>query len=99
MNVQKTYETDVKNQLQQIDSRIQKLAGKIDEIGSDASKQYEAEMADLRRRRQSLNQRIESMKQASGDAWQEVKAGLDDAMSEMDQALERAADHFNKVAA
>ncbi len=99
MQAKKTYEETIQSNLQAIDERMKSLAAEIDKAGADASQQVEDEMADLRRRRQELNSRFQSLKSAGDDAWTDMKSGLDSALDVMDRTLKRASSRFDKVAA
>lgn len=97
MQVKKTYEETVQSKVQEIDQRMQSLTDEIDKAGAEATQQYEREMADLRRRRQDLNERFISLKNAGDDAWEDMKAGLESAVDEMGRALQRATGRFEKA--
>lgn len=73
------------------------MSGKIEDLKSRASKaQGEAKVkldqavAQLERQRQNATEKLKAIKDASGDAWQDMRAGFTSAWEEMKKAYDTA---------
>jgi uncharacterized coiled-coil DUF342 family protein len=56
--------------------------------------EYNKKIEDLHLRREDIRERINNLKQASGEAWEEIKFGTEDAWDEMKIAIDKAVSKF-----
>lgn len=88
------YTETLKSDLDDVESRLESLEGKAGRLTEEARAEMESVIADLRRQRDALMQRLEAVQVSTQQAWEETKQGLDRAWSELDSALESAVSQF-----
>ncbi len=80
--------------LDELDAQIQLLQAKAEKQAADARIEYGNELEDLRRRRRELGDRLKELHQTSGDAWNDLQRGLENAVASMRDSLKSAIDQF-----
>jgi CHASE3 domain sensor protein len=81
--------------LSELDDKIAELAKKSEPYKDDAKAEADKALATLREQRQAANEQFEKAKQASADAWTEVKARCASAMTELEKAYDNVKAKFN----
>jgi len=85
----------IQEKLRDFDAKIDELARKSEGYKDDARAQADQALAALREQRTRLNAQLDSLKQASAEAWAELKAGFDAACTDLQKALENARSKFS----
>lgn len=87
--------------IDQMESQLQNLEAKMDDLNSraqtlrgDANAAAEETIEDLEEKRKQARKRLDNLKSASGEAWEELKMGLQASMLRLNQALQNAAAEF-----
>ena len=82
--------------LQEFDGRFQGLNKKIDDLQAEAEKatpELKAKLQDtvkqLQEKQGLLKKQLEESKDAAGKTWEDLKSGLDDALKQIDQEVEK----------
>jgi hypothetical protein len=82
--------------LQDFDGRLQGLNKKIDELQAETEKatpELKAKLQDtvkqLQEKQGVIKKQLEASKGAAGKTWEDLKSGLDDALKQMDQEVEK----------
>jgi gas vesicle protein len=81
-------------ELENWSARIDALAARLDGIRSDLRAEYEAQLAELRTRRERARVTLDELRTDGGAAWQDLAQGADRAWRELRQAVESAASRF-----
>lgn len=92
----KSYAADTKDQftaamekkLQELDESIAGLTAKMEALKDDPA--AKAALDNLREKRAKLGQKLDEVKQAGREAWQDVKAGFESAMNDLQKACDDA---------
>jgi hypothetical protein len=94
----------------QRDEYVEKLKKQLDDWNAEAAKweakakaaqagmraDYEKQLAAFRRQRDQALGQMQQIQAASGEAWQELVRGTDDAWAKMREAVEKARSQFKK---
>jgi len=88
------YQTKMAQNLNALDQQIGALKVKIGKLGKTDHPQFDQQMAELERKREVARERLEKLKASSQGAWVEMKAGIDEAMDDLQRAYQRASAHF-----
>lgn len=75
-------------------SEIESLRGRSSELGDDLRADATKRLADLDEKVAAASEGLAALRESSGDAWDEIKEGLDAARAEIEAALQEAAEAF-----
>jgi len=81
--------------LRQLDAKIAELGAKAQTLQADAKAESAKAVDALKEQRAKLGEKLEEVKKASQETWQDVKAGFDTAMSELEKTYENLKAKFN----
>ena len=88
------YQDRVEARIRELDQEIDALKIKMGVKSQEERKQLEQPMAELERKRLAAHRDLEKLKNSSEDAWQDMKAGMDAALDDLEAAYEKAATQF-----
>ncbi|TWI68543.1 hypothetical protein LZ24_02516 [Desulfobotulus alkaliphilus] len=94
MSMKKEYEQKLQAQLDEWGIRIDKLKAKADIKKADAQLEYHKQIEELRSQRESASNKLAELKSASGDAWEDLKAGIDSSWDSLGNAVKSAVSRF-----
>jgi hypothetical protein len=94
MSERDAYVEKMKAQLDQWNADIAKWEARAHEVQADANATYAKHMESLRQQRDQAAYQLKLMQSASGDAWQDMVRGADEAWARMREAFEKAGSHF-----
>ncbi|RCJ42770.1 hypothetical protein A6770_07035 [Nostoc minutum NIES-26] len=84
-----------------MEAQIAKLQTKIDELKvqaylakADAKDKYHEQIEVLNDKSEVARIKLQELKASSGNAWEDIKAGLESAWDELQIAFKRASNHF-----
>lgn len=86
----------MKERSRELDAEITELRRKIDRQGEKADRNLKEELAELEVKRDRLDTRMERLQKSTGNAWQDMKAGIRNAVDELDKGFRDAKDNFEK---
>jgi len=81
--------------LGQLDAKIAELGAKAQTLQADAKAESAKAVDALKEQRANLGEKLEEVKKASHETWQDVKAGFDTAMTELEKTYENLKAKFN----
>ncbi|HLY60575.1 MAG TPA: hypothetical protein VKV95_07385 [Terriglobia bacterium] len=88
------YQDKIEEKLRELDHEIADLKERSAKEGRNAGKEIDQQMPELERRYQIARQKFEKFRDSSGGAWQDMKAGIDAAMKDLEAAYDRASTHY-----
>jgi len=94
MTTRDAYIEKFKSQLDQWNAKIDPLEAKAREAGADAKIEYQRQLDELRARRDEAQAKLDQVRNASGEAWEDIKQGADDAWNACKHAVEDAVARF-----
>lgn len=94
MSAKQAYEQKLEAKLNEWKAEIDKLKAKADGAEADSRLRYEKEIDDLKKRQAEARKKLEELRKASDDAWEDMKAGIDSAWSSLGDAIGKATSRF-----
>lgn len=91
------YVAKLKAKIDEWNAEIDRLQSRADQIRSDSRTEYQNQVDALREKRNELEQRVETLRQAGEGAWKELRSGSDRARRAMDKAVRSAAARFRRL--
>jgi TolA-binding protein len=88
------YQDKIEAKLRDLDQQIETLKTKMGKLDKADRRQFEKQMAELDRKRAAAHEEFEKLKNPSQEAWQDLKAGIDAAINDLEAAYRQAASHF-----
>lgn len=89
------YERAIEDQLDKLDARIQALKEQLGKAEVQAKAEIEEQLDELRAKKQAVAKRLADLRVASEEAWQELKTGINTAMQELKESVDRALKRFD----
>ncbi len=89
MNQKEAYIEKAKARLDEFGAEIDRLEAEAAKKKAQGSAEYHQRLADLKGHQKKLGERVEQLKDASGDAWGEIVAGADRVTDEMKKSFEK----------
>jgi hypothetical protein len=93
-----TYRGAMTEKLDELGPRVEALNQRAVGMSAQARANWKVQVANLESRRAELALRLEEIQGSSGEAWKDIKEGLDKAWDELELAFEKAATRFDKEA-
>jgi hypothetical protein len=88
------YQRRIEAQLRDLDARIHKLEAKTAEATAETLIEGKKQLRRLRTKREEMRDHIRRLKNASDDAWVDLKMGIDNALAELKAAFKAASSRF-----
>ena len=88
------YEQKYQAQLDQMQARIDQLSAKVKHADAEAKLQLESSLTKIKARKEILENRLNGLRAAGDNAWQELKQGVADAADDVSRAFANARSHF-----
>jgi len=84
----------MKERLDELDREIDKLKDEAGKYESQARKEYENRLHDLREKRREVKRRIDDLRSASDEKWQQVKDEAEHAWTALGNSFNYFKSHF-----
>lgn len=94
MSKKDAYEEKLHAQLDEWGAEIDKLQAKADNAKADAQLEYNKQIEELRSMQETAANKLTELRNAGDDAWEDLKAGLDNAWDSLGNALKSASSKF-----
>ena len=94
LGTKEAYQDKMQAQLDQLSAKMDELVAKGKEMKADAQIEYYKQMDELKAKQKTAQTRLDSLKGASADAFEELKYGMDSAFTDLKIAIDRAASKF-----
>ena len=88
------YVKKMKAKLDEWNADISKLEAKAKYAEAEAQGQYQEQVEALKKQRQSAEQKLDKIRRAGADAWEDLRAGLENASDSLSEALRSAQSRF-----
>lgn len=82
--------------LAEYDKEIDQMKAKAEKLGGDAKAKAEQQLTALRQKRDALSEKLKELGSSTGNAWEQLKSGIDAAMEDLGNAYKQAAAEFSK---
>jgi len=94
MSVKEAYEQKLQARLDEWKAEIDKLKAKADGGEADARLRYEKEIDNLQKKQAEAREKLEELRKAGDDAWEDLKAGMENVWSSLEDAIGKATARF-----
>jgi hypothetical protein len=94
MTEREAYREKANARLQELQARIDLLQAKAKQATADVKLDYERTMKDLRAQQDQIAGQIGGTQDASEEAWEELKTGIDAALTHLRSSVDEAAAKF-----
>ena len=75
---------------------IDQLQAKAENLGGDAKAKAEQQLTALHQKRDEVSEKLKELSSSSGNAWKELKSGIDASMEDLGNAYKKAAAEFSR---
>lgn len=90
-----TYKAKFDGAIRQWNAEADKLQAKAERAGADAQAKFKEQFAEIRQKESAVRERLTEFGNAAQSASEDLKAGLDKAVSDFSDAVEKARQQFN----
>jgi hypothetical protein len=91
------FRDETETKLAEYEKDMDQLQAKAEKLGGDAKMKATQQLAALRQKRDEVSEKMKELSASSGDAWEQMKAGIDAAMADLVIAYKKAAAEFGKI--
>jgi hypothetical protein len=81
-------------ELKELNARLALLESKAEKAEAEAKIGYNEQIFELKEKRDNLTHKIAELKEAGGEAWQDMKKGIEEAATDLKTALDVASTRF-----
>ena len=86
----------IETKLNEYGEKIDQLQAKAEKLGGDAKTKAEQQLTALRQKRDEVSEKLKELGSSSGNAWEQLKSGIDAAMEDLGNAYKKAVAEFSK---
>ena len=90
------FHEQMKTRLAKYNDDIDQLQANAEKLGGDAKAKAEQQLTALRQKRDEVSEKLKALSSSSGNAWEQLKSGIDAAMEDLGNAYKKAAAEFSK---
>ena len=94
MSEKNQYIEKAKARIAQWDAEIDKMKAKADEAEAGAKIEYQKQLSEMRTQRDEADSRLTELRNASDEAWEDVKFGFDKAWDDISNAFTNATSRY-----
>ena len=94
MSMKEAYEKKLQAQLDEWNAEIDKLKAKAANAEADVQIEYHKQIGELHSLQKSANGKLSKLKEASDDAWEDLKFGVESACDSLGSAIKSAVSRF-----
>ena len=91
-----SFREQTETRLAEYQKEIDQLQAPAEKLGGDAKAKAEQQLTALRQKWDEVSEKLKDLSSSSGNAWEQVKSGIDAAMEDLGNAYKKAAAEFNK---
>jgi len=94
MGIKEEYQKELQEQLDEWGKEIDKLKSVAGKAKAGLQGEYYKEVEDLRCKQLAAQKKLYEVKEASGDAWEDLKEGVEGAWDSLSTGIKKAASRF-----
>jgi hypothetical protein len=95
MDTKEAYQEKAEAQLEELKARIGLIEAKAARTKAEAKVEYSEQLEELCQKQKMVEERLEGLQAAGSGAWRELTAGVDAAMTTLQDAVASAAAQFD----
>lgn len=90
MITKETYQDKIETELKVWRNRIEQLKAQAITVQPEAKATYQEQYNELAARQAEVEQELQALQQASGDHWEELKSGIEKALTALEESFDQA---------
>ncbi len=90
------FQEQTRTRLAEFKKEIDQLQAKTEKLGADAKAKAEQQLTALRQKEGEVSEKLKELSSSSGNAWEQIKSGIDAAMDDLGNAFKKAAAEFGE---
>jgi chromosome segregation ATPase len=94
MSEKQAYEKKLQAKMDEWSAEIDKLKAKANDAEANAQLEYNRRIEDLRSMQEAARDRLVALREASDDAWEDLKIGMESALDSLGNAVRSARSRF-----
>mgnify|MGYP000238813108 CR=1 FL=1 len=80
--------------LDELNAEIDRLKAKLDGAKAEKRIEYQEDIENLKAKQKEVEEKIDTLRDAGDDAWEDIKKGVEDAWQSMESAVNAAKNRF-----
>jgi DNA-binding transcriptional regulator GbsR (MarR family) len=90
------FRKQMETKLSEYGEKIDQLQAKTEKLGEDGKAKAQQQLTALRQKRDEVSEKLKALGSSSGNAWEQMKSGIDAAMEDLGNAYKKAVAEFSK---
>jgi len=90
------FRKQMETKLNEYGAKIDQLQAKAEKLGEDGKAKAQQQLTTLRQKRDEVSEKLKELGSSSGNAWGQLKSGIDAAMEDLGNAYKKAVAEFSK---
>jgi len=95
MSEKEAYQQKIEARIAEWNAEMDKLRAQAKGLAAEGRIEAESRLQDLTIKKEAAEAKLAELRNAGGDAWQELKSGIDRAVRELDESVKRAVSKFS----
>ena len=94
MDDKELYREKLEAKFKEMKARVELLEAKAAQVKAESKLEFQKHLDELRQKRDAVQGKLEEVKKSGGEAWKDLRSGMEKATEELKQAIDRAMDKF-----
>jgi seryl-tRNA synthetase len=94
MDDKELYREKLEAKFKEMKARVELLEAKAAQVKAESKLEFQKHLDELRQKRDAVHGKLEEVKKSGGEAWKDLRSGMEKATEELKQAIDRAMDKF-----
>lgn len=94
MGMKEAYQQKIRAQLDKWSAEIEKLKAGAENTDADTRIKYQKKIQELRTMQEKAEKKLDELKESRGEAWEDLKSGIEEAKDALGKALQSAKSRF-----
>jgi uncharacterized protein YukE len=94
MDDKELYREKLEAKFKEMKARVELLEAKAAQVKAESKLEFQKHLDELRQKRDAVQGKLEEVKKSGGEAWHDLRSGMEKAAEELKQAIDRAMDKF-----
>ncbi len=90
------FQEQAETRLDEYKKAVDQLQVNAEKLEGDAKAKAEQQLTALRQKRDEVSEKLKDLRSSSGNAWEQLKSGVDEAMEDLGNAYKKAAFEFGE---
>lgn len=90
------FRKQMETRLDEYGEKIDQLQAKAEKLGEDGKTKAQQQLTSLRQKRDEVSEKLKELGSSSGNAWEQLKSGIDAAMEDLANAYKKVVAEFSK---